>query len=247
MVLIGPSDALDALRAQLQVDAPLQVFTDIQIREAVEFIATHKPEVVAIEQTFAVSPRGEALVGRILEDPSLSQVSIRVVTDPTRDREKPRRKSGAGITPATATPASEPAAAPSVVAPVPMASAPQLSLAFDRRGTRRAERIPMVAGVLVTVDGNPAELIDLSVAGAQVISRIVLRPNQRVRVLLPEGKTDGRQAVRCSALVVWASFEMPSGQTPRYRAGLKLSGSEADAIQDFARLYRKDDGQREKS
>ena len=95
----------------------------------------------------------------------------------------------------------------------------------------------MGAGVLVTVDGNPAELIDLSIAGAQVVSKIVLRPNQRVRIQLPEGKADGRRVVRCSALVVWASFEMPSGQAPRYRAGLKLSG-EPDAIQHFALLHR---------
>ena len=42
MVLIGPSDSLDALRAQLPEDAPLQVFTDFQVREAVEFIRTDK-------------------------------------------------------------------------------------------------------------------------------------------------------------------------------------------------------------
>ena len=97
----------------------------------------------------------------------------------------------------------------------------------------------MLAGVLVTVDGNPAELIDLSIVGAQVISKIVLRPNQRVRVQLLDGKAEGRSVVRCSALVVWASFEMPPGQTPRYRAGLKLSGGEPDAIHHFAMLHRK--------
>ena len=103
----------------------------------------------------------------------------------------------------------------------------------------------MIAGVLVTVYGNPAELIDLSSAGAQVISKIVLRPNQRVRVQLPEGKTDGRRAVRFSALVVWASFEMPSGQSPRYRAGLKLSSGEPDAIHHFALLHREPSDQAE--
>jgi hypothetical protein len=228
IVLIGPSEALDALRAQLPEGAPLQVFTDFQIREAVEFIATHRPALVAIDQTFAVSPRGEALVGRIVEDPALSSCTIRVLANPAR--EKMRRKSGAGLTPAAPSlPFAEP------VSSEPPADAP---LELDRRGTRRAERIRMVAGVAVTVDGNPAELIDLSIVGAQVISRIVLRPNQRVRVQLPDGKPDGRRPLRCSALVVWAAFEMPSGQAPRYRAGLKLTGAEADALHHFALLHR---------
>jgi hypothetical protein len=231
MVVIGPTEALDALRAQLPEDGPLQAFTDIQIREAVEFIATHRPAMVGIEEGFAVSPRGEALSGRIMDDPALTACEIRVLTYAKPDKDKTRRRSGTGIKAASVLPAG--------AGQVPAgkdASAPHPVL--DRRGTRRAERIRLIEGVSVTVDGNPAELVDLSVVGAQVVSRMVLRPNQRVRVHLPENRADGRRALRCSASVVWASFEMPAGQSPRYRAGLKLSGAEADALQHFALLHR---------
>jgi hypothetical protein len=231
IVVIGPTEALDALRAQLPEDSPLQAFTDIQIREAVEFIATHRPAIVAIEEGFAVSPRGEALVGRIMDDPALKTCEIRVLAYAKPDREKARRRSGTGIRLASLP---SPATPPGPASPHAAGS----DTGMGRQGTRRAERIRMIEGVSVTVDGNPAELVDLSALGAQVVSRIVLRPNQRVRVQLPENKADGRRAFRCSASVVWASFEMPSGQPPRYRAGLKLSGAEADALQHFAMLHR---------
>ena len=38
------------------------------------------------------------------------------------------------------------------------------------RGTRRAQRVKIVDGVEVLIDGSPATLIDLSVVGAQVVS-----------------------------------------------------------------------------
>jgi hypothetical protein len=207
--------------------AEVQTFTDYQVREAVEYIATHKPAVVAVEQEFAVSPRGEALVGRIVDDPALAECEIRVLGRSAPKPEKTRKKSGSGIMPA---------AAP--VAPAPAAEVVVVGAALDRRGTRRAERVRLLAGVSVTVDGNPAELIDLSAVGAQVLSKMILLPNQRVRLQLLEGSPEARRALRCSGSVVWAAFEMPAGQPPRYRAGLRITGGEGDAVQGFADRHR---------
>jgi PilZ domain len=228
IVLIGPVDALASLREQVTAGGPLQTFTDHQIREAVEYIARYKPAVVAIDEQFAVSPRGESLIGRIMDDAGLSQCEIRILARaPRPEREQSRKKSGAGM--AAAVPGGAPAAASEAVA---------VSADLDRRGTRRSERIRILEGVSVTVDGNPAELIDLSPVGAQVISKMILRPNQRVRLQLLEGQPEARRAVRCSGSVVWASFEMPAGKPPRYRAGLKLTGTEIDAVRTFADRYR---------
>lgn len=208
-VLIGPAAALDLLRKQLASDQPVQLFTDREVREAVEYIATARPEVVAIDAEFAVSARGEALIGRIEEDPSL-RCQLKLLA--RGDNAAPAvRKSGTGITPAAAAP------------PPP----------YEKHDTRRAARVRMPEGVAVTLDGNPAELVDLSSVGAQVVSKAVLRPNQRVRLLLPEG----RHHLRCAGSVVWASYEMPSGKAPRYRAGLKLSGVEGDELQGFAERH----------
>ena len=75
----------------------------------------------------------------------------------------------------------------------------------------------MVAGTEVQVDGASAEVIDLSVIGAQIVSPSALRPQQRVRITL----ADDGGVVRINAAVAWASFEIPKS-TPRYRAGIEF-------------------------
>ena len=56
----------------------------------------------------------------------------------------------------------------------------------------------------MTIDGNTATLIDLSIVGAQVVSPTILKPNQRLRMALAEGK----RPIRFSAGVAWAFFEL---------------------------------------
>lgn len=226
IVLIGPTDALASLREQFSADKEVQTFSEHDVRAAVEFIATTRPAVVAMEESFAVSPRGEALVGRIMDDPALQSCEIRVLADT-------REASGPNGTGALDAPAEVTSDVPTIA--VPLAAAQP---ALDFRGTRRVIRQRMADGLAVTVDGNPAVLVDLTTLGAQVLSRIVLRPNQRVRLLLPEGITDAKKVLRCQGSVVWASFEMPAGQPPRYRAGLRLSGVDLDALQAFVDRHR---------
>lgn len=211
------------LRQQLATQDEVQTFTDHEVREAVEFIATARPAIVALDEAFAVSARGEALIGRITDDPALVICDVRVLS---REPRAPAPESSGTMAPITPPDSSSPAPAPAAVATA--------EAAFDQRGTRRATRVRVASGVPVTVDGNAAELVDLSPLGAQVVSKIILRPNQRVRLALPEGK----RSLRCAGSVVWATFEMPQGQQPRYRAGLKLSGIEGESLQSFAERHR---------
>jgi hypothetical protein len=229
IVLIGPREALAMLRQQLATENEVQTFTDHEVREAVEFIATARPAIVAIEEVFAVSARGEALIGRITDDPALVSCDVRVLSrEPRAAAAAPSPAAGSTMAPAILSDSSLPAIAAAAVATAPQP-------AMDQRGTRRVTRVRVAAGVPVTVDGNAAELVDLSSLGAQVVSKMVLRPNQHVRLALPEGK----RSLRCAGSVVWATFEMPQGQQPRYRAGLKLSGIEGESLQSFAERHRK--------
>jgi hypothetical protein len=109
------------------------------------------------------------------------------------------------------------------VAPAPATVAP-----LDQRGTRRAPRFRIVDGVEVTIDGNVAVLLDLSVVGAQVVSPTILKPNQRVRMAM----TDGKKPIRFSAGVAWAAFELAK-TGPRYRAGIEFFDAEPQAVQKF--------------
>ena len=82
----------------------------------------------------------------------------------------------------------------------------------------------MRPGVEIQLDGNPASLVDLSVVGVQVISATILRPNQRVRISMPNDDF----VMRFRGAVAWAKFELPKpSEPPRYRAGVEFADADA--------------------
>ena len=97
--------------------------------------------------------------------------------------------------------------------------------AIEMVGIRRAERF-RVGSVEIHIDDNPAQLLDISTAGALVVSAWSLKPRQRVRVMLRSGE----RAV--TALVVWAHFELPN-EGPRYRAGIEFVASATEPVAEF--------------
>jgi hypothetical protein len=215
IVLIGPSEALPALRERVDSGAELHTFTDQEALEALDHIIRTRPRIVALDNEFSATSRGTALINRIKDDPGLTDCEVRVVAhDNSVNRIAPRRSSGR------------------IAAAVVVVDEPK---PLDQRGTRRAPRVRIRENVEVLVDGNAALLIDLSTVGAQVLSSKMLKPNQRIRLTLPEGKT----AIRCTGSIAWASFEMPSGQTPRYRAGIDLSGTDPTAMNGFADRHKR--------
>jgi hypothetical protein len=63
--------------------------------------------------------------------------------------------------------------------------------------------------------------------GAQVVSPTVLRPNQKVRIALPNDEF----LLRFRGAIAWAKFELPkSSQAPQYRAGVEFTDGDAAAI-----------------
>lgn len=214
VVLIGPADVLPALRARLEPGPGVVTFSDAEALEALDFIIRTTPRVIALEEGFSSSSRGGAFINRIEADPSLADCELRVLTPDTAGVVG-RRASAAAAGSATA------------VAPPP----PDI---LDRRGTRRAPRFRVRDGVSVIVDGNPTTLVDISTVGVQVLSPKMLKPNQRVRIALPDGST----AIRCHGSIAWASFEMPKGQPPRYRAGIDLTSGDVAAISSYTDKHK---------
>jgi hypothetical protein len=216
-VLIAESEHLDRLKSRPEY-ADALVFLDTDTPRALEAILRQKPDVVAIERMFAGKSRGVALINRIKADPTLTACEVRIVgPDGTVSRAAPRRggsRSSQASTLAVPTPP---------VAPL------------DQKGTRRAPRYRIIEGIEVTIDGNPALLVDLSVVGAQVLSGSLLKPNQRVRLSF----ADGARPVRFSAGVAWSAFELPKGQ-PRYRAGIEFFDADPDAVGRFCDTNRRE-------
>ena len=208
-VLIAASEHLGPLKERGDFKNAL-TFADRDALRALEAITRQRPAVVALERTFASTSRGAALINRLKADPSLSKCEIKIVSADAESGEAPEV-------------AAPPVEAPPAPAPPPVPAAP-----LDQRGTRRAPRFKIVENVEVLVDGNPAMLVDLSVVGAQVVSPTILKPNQRVRMSLP----DSSRSLRFSAGVAWAAFEMPKSGV-QYRAGIEFYDADAKGVGKF--------------
>jgi hypothetical protein len=125
-----------------------------------------------LEQQFAATPRGAALVTRIKADPGLATTELRIIS---KDADGAAPKAGA-----TGRPGSlggwRGATAVSATARRPVAR---------HARTDGPQRIPDCAGVEAVVDGPHGHACECLDVGAQVCyRRRVLTPNQRVRVVI---------------------------------------------------------------
>jgi hypothetical protein len=211
MVLIASAAYLPSLQQRPDF-AGAQAFSDADALNALEFISATRPDIVALERLFAATSRGAALINRIKADPALADCEVRIVAhDSNYSRVSPRRPGD----PTSPVAVEEPAEPPR---------------GLDWKGTRRAPRFKMSDGIEVLIDGNPAALMDLSTIGAMVVSPTTLKPNQRVRMSLPQEP----RAIRFSAGVAWAAFEMPKGRpAPHYKAGIEFFDADGDAVSKF--------------
>ena len=216
-MLIGPPDSLPGLQERLDPAADIQTFADSEALEALDHIMRTKPVLVAMHDEFSATSRGTALINRIKDDPTLTNCEVRIMArDASQNRVAVKRGApgGGGV-----------------------AIEEQPKPALDQKGTRRAPRVRIKDGVEVAVDGNPAALVDLSTVGAQVVSPTILKPNQRVRVVLGDAKSP----VKCAGAIAWAAFEMPKGMPTRYRAGIDWGVTpEAANVDNFAKKNKKE-------
>ena len=230
-VVIAASNLTPSLRERLADDGELLFFPDTEPIQALQAILEHRPSLIVLERLFAATPRGAALINRIKNDPQLGHSEVRVMShsgDYTRVMVK---GTPAAEPPAEAPPSGGGTAVATEEAPAAAAvstSAPPRPL--DWHGTRRAPRHRIREGVEIQLDGNPAQVVDLSQVGAQVLSGTILRPNQKVRVSVPNEDF----VMRFRGSVAWAKFELPQpNAAPRYRAGVEFTDADGSALETF--------------
>lgn len=204
-VFLASSEVLAAWSERFSAGGEVLALDESDIPHVIEVIVRRRPEVVVLEQRFLTTSRGQAFAHRLRNDEDLPPVEIRVLS--------------VEHTTALAS------------AHSPLAHSPGAVIALAQPITgpvRRALRVRMPEGVLVQIDGTPAELVDLSTLGAQIVSPRTLRPNQRVRVLL----ADDSGVYRAVAGVAWSTFELPKGH-PQYRVGMEFSNADPNALEAF--------------
>jgi hypothetical protein len=226
-IVIGAPDLLPSLKRRTPAgDDEVLAFSDADALQALQVISQRRPRMVALERYFAGTPRGAALINRIKADPALANAEIRVLShegDYTRVLSRDTAAASAARPKAVAAP------------PTPgSVRTTTASLALDGQGTRRAARHRMPPQLEIVVDGNVATLVNLSIAGAQVVSGTILRPNQRVRITL----ADNAATVRFSAAVAWAAFEIPPKAGPQYRAGVEFTDADPLAVDAFCDRHK---------
>ena len=148
-----------------------------------------------MQDEFADSSRGPALINRIKDDPALRGCEVRVMAhergaEPRRRQARqPRRRRGRGRRSAEAGARSE-------------GHPPRAAHPHQGRRRSRGRRQPGGAG--------------RSVAGRRAGG---LADRAEAESARPRG-AGRRQAVKCAGAVAWAAFEMPKGMPTRYRAGI---------------------------
>lgn len=209
-VLISATPFAQGVKIRAEMGDDVMIFSDAEPLAALEAINLQRPPVIAIERTFAATPRGVALINRIKADENLDETTILVVShDSDYVRVVPRPAEGSHVARA------------------------EYGRLLDPKGTRRAPRFAVGDQLVAEVDGSPVRLVNLSAVGAQVISRAILKPNQRVRVLI------GKDAeLRCNASIAWSTLEqVRDGSQPQYRVGVEFLDADSSVATTLCEVH----------
>jgi hypothetical protein len=211
VMLIVRSEVATALQKRFGSNRSLAVFRDADSLRALQEIFKHRPPVVALDPLFAATSRGASLIARIRADAELSAIDLRllIVEDGTRML-RLLNASASSLD-------------------VAMASSSQ---PLDWCGTRRAPRFPILREARAALNGEPAQLVNMSASGVQVIFAGRLRPTQGFRLTLQ----DEERETRLQAVVAWSTLQ-GSGTRPKYRAGAQFVDSDPQVIEAYCLRY----------
>ena len=230
-VVVADSARLPAIREGAQLPGRVMHFTSGSLASAIETIRTYQPKLIAFDAAFAQTSSGAAFIGRV-EALSIFGSAIRLLVEQGgRWVTTPRDAAIPGPTqPAAAAP--RPAVAivqPSIVPPSPRAVTPTAP-----SSTRRAPRFLVRDALNASVESGNANLIDISVLGAQLVSLPLLRPKQKIKIGLP----DADDVLQVTANVAWSMFEVsPSQPEPYYRVGIEFTNAARQALEEYRRRY----------
>jgi hypothetical protein len=227
-VVVAEAAQMAAIRSGLPLSGRVTWFSASNLSVALESIQMNHPKRIAVEASFAQRPQGQAFLARI-ERLAIPGSAIQLVV----------RANGKW----TATPYAAPAAAdePPTMAtagaerPIVVTSRPAAGDAQAKgANTRRASRFKVLESLNAVVENGQANLVNISILGAQVVSLPALRPTQKIKIVLP----DADDMLRLTAHVAWSTFEQAQSLTAtHYRAGVEFTDAAREILEDYCRRH----------
>jgi len=215
-VVVAEPQRMTALRDGLPTPGRVLRYPTSNLASALESIRANQPGLIVIDGTFLHGEFGPAFVERI-NSLNLPKVILQqAIFDRGHWTMVPLDQKPPEVRPADN----------------------QRVVAVKKAGleTRRAPRFMVQDIAQAIADGAPIDVVDLSVLGAQVISQPMMRPNQKVRVNLPD--TDG--PIQLTASVAWSVYEKkPDEPTPHFRVGMEFDGVEQRTLEDYCKRHCK--------
>ena len=205
-IVIADAVRLRAIRQESPFSGRVLYFSDSNLLPAFESIRAHRPKVIALESHFAHTGEGRAFVDR-----------LQIVPVPGCELHFISFVKGQWT---TSLPGTTPLAVVSSGVSV---------------NTRRVPRFPVLDPLAMVVDGKPTNLVDMSVLGAQVVSQPILRPNQKLKIALPD---EGDEMLSLTAFVAWAAFEKPfHAPAAHFRAGMEFTDAASQTLEAYCRRH----------
>jgi hypothetical protein len=224
-IIVADAARIPAIRDGVLLTGRMMYFTASNVASAMDTIRAHQPKLVVVDALFARTPPGVAFVERV-EQLAIPQGDIRLVVQ-LEGRWVTAPRSSAAEPVSVSRPAAV-ASKPAVVV-APMIAAPTAAL-----NTRRAPRFLVRDAVNAVVENGSANLVDISVLGAQIVSGPVLRPRQKIKIALP----DTGDMLQVMAQVAWSTFEKPVlVMAAHYRAGIEFTDVAQQALEDYRRRH----------
>jgi hypothetical protein len=208
IVIVRP-EHLGSIKKRLSEADFVAVFSETEWLSVQDSVLARPPEVLIMQSAFAATSRGATLVSALKAKPREHGTAIRVFIE---DEVK----------------------APLILTETdlpPIDALLETSRPLDRAGTRQAARYPMNRRGM-TVNGDAAELIDLSVSGAQVLAVSRMRPLKVARVTL----SDDRAEIKLQGTVAWA-IAVPDKGAIVYRAGIEFVNPDKDKLSAYCEKY----------
>ena len=219
VVLIADAVRLRAIREVSPFPYRMLYFSDSNLASAIGTIRAHAPCRIALDTQFAHTSGGRAFADK-LQHPSMAGSEVFIVSfDNGRWSMLPVE-----------------ASSDSVVRSATLSAAVVATADLNvNLNTRRVPRFRVMDPLAAVVDGKKTSLIDMSVMGAQVVSAPVLRPNQVLRIALPD---EGDTILQVTAHIAWSAFETSKHvPAPYYRAGMEFTDASAQSLEDYCRRY----------